>query len=450
MREALSLLIPACAIGVFVLPRSGGWARSSVFAATLSLCLGIGFSSVIATALIVGGVAPAGPGFVLADLTIWIIVAAIGWRMREPKTRTPEREAESLEPVDRLDWIVRAAFGVAATIALISAIVSSHRSPHGDWDAWAIWNQHARFLFRGGSDGWRALLAINWSQPDYPLLLPASVARVWAYAGHESTLGPTLIAIVLGMASVTLVVTALGGRRGWIAGALILVANPFLTQVPSQCADVPLACFIVATLAVASGAPILDPKSRIPAVIAGATSALAAWTKNEGLVFALLMLLVAMAVAVRRREGRQLLWGMAGAVPALIAIVWFKLTLAPTSGLVEGQSLNDLVVRLIDLHRHRTVAVLMAEHAVRWSAPFAVAVFPLVALVAAWRAVRDRGAVRMVTVVLALMLASYYLVYVTTPFDISWHVSTSIDRLLIQLWPSLVLAVFLLSPLKKP
>jgi hypothetical protein len=56
----------------------------------------------------------------------------------------------------------------------------------------------------------------------------------------------------------------------------------------------------------------------------------------------------------------------------------------------------------------------------------------------------------MVTVVLALMLASYYLVYVTTPFDISWHVSTSIDRLLIQLWPSLVLAVFLLSPLKKP
>jgi hypothetical protein len=49
----------------------------------------------------------------------------------------------------------------------------------------------------------------------------------------------------------------------------------------------------------------------------------------------------------------------------------------------------------------------------------------------------------MITVVLTLMLVSYYLVYVTTPFDVSWHVSSSIDRLLVQLWPSLVLTVFL-------
>ena len=101
---------------------------------------------------------------------------------------------------------------MTAIVALVSVIVSALASPHGDWDAWAIWNQHARFLFRGGgSDAWRAFLAINWSQPDYPLLLPASVARVWAYAGHESTLGPALIAIVFGIASVALVVTALDG-----------------------------------------------------------------------------------------------------------------------------------------------------------------------------------------------------------------------------------------------
>jgi hypothetical protein len=40
------------------------------------------------------------------------------------------------------------------------------------------------------------------------------------------------------------------------------------------------------------------------------------------------------------------------------------------------------------------------------------------------------------------MLASYYLVYVITPFDITWHVSTSIDRLLVQLWPLVVLTAF--------
>ncbi len=69
----------------------------------------------------------------------------------------------------------------------------------------------------------------------------------------------------------------------------------FLMQVSSQCADVPLACFIVATFAVAFGDVLRSPGpgSRLPVVVAGATSAMAAWTKNEGLVFALLMLLVA-------------------------------------------------------------------------------------------------------------------------------------------------------------
>ena len=98
---------------------------------------------------------------------------------------------------------------------------------------------------------------------------------------------------------------------------------------------------------------------------------------------------------------------------------------------------------LLDLHRHGTVAVLMAQHMIRWSAPFALAIFPLMGLVAIWMAIRIGGVVRLMAIVLGLMLASYYLVYVTTPFDISWHVSTSVDRLLVQLWPALVLTVFL-------
>jgi hypothetical protein len=85
----------------------------------------------------------------------------------------------------------------------------------------------------------------------------------------------------------------------------------------------------------------------------------------------------------------------------------------------------------------------MAQHAMRWSAPIAFAVFPIVSLVAAWVAVRAGGAVRAMAIVLGLLLASYYVVYVTTPFDITWHVTTSVDRLLVQLWPGLVLTVFL-------
>jgi hypothetical protein len=455
MREALALLIPACALGGFLLPRGARRGRAAISAAALSLCLGIGFSSVISTTLIVMGIAPTTAGFVVVDAVIWASVAALAWRMRraaleqEPGSDRPSPDAGSR----RIDWIVRGAFGVIALIALASVVASSLAAPHGDWDAWAIWNQHARFLFRGGgSDTWRGFLTIGWSQPDYPLLLPAAVARVWAYAGHDSTLGPTLVAVAFGIASVTLVVTALDGRRAWIAGALMLGATTFLTQVSSQCADVPLAAFIVATLVVACGDGLRFARGspQVTALVAGAASAMAAWTKNEGLVFALLMLIAAFVVGVRgsigaggeRRQWRPLVWGIAGGAPVFLAVVWFKLVLAPPSGLAEGLSLDVVVTRLLDLDRHATVAALMAQHAVQWSAPFAVAIFPLMAIAAIWMAVQGGSAVRVTAAVVGLMLGSYYLVYVLTPFDITWHVSTSIDRLLVQLWPLLVLTAF--------
>ena len=427
--------------------RRGGRARERRIASlALALCLGIGFSSVVSTALIVIGIAPTSRAFVLADVALWVIVGALGLFTRRA-AESPEPKAQSPEPrVESREWLLPAAFGVIAIVALVATIAAAQAAPHGDWDAWAIWNLHARFLFRGGEgDAWRGFFSIAWSQPDYPLLLPASVARVWAYAGHESTLGPILIAVGFGIACVTLAVTTIGGRHGWIAGALMLGATTFLAQVPSQCADVPLACFIVATLAVTFGdvLRVPSPGSRIPAVIAGAASAMAAWTKNEGVIFVLLMFLIAVIVAVRRRDGRQLLWSIAGATPILIVAVGFKLALAPSSGLVEGQSLTVILTRLMDPDRHMTVLGLMAQHAMRWSAPFAFAVFPIVSLVAAWMAVRIGGVVRVMAVVLGLMLASYYVVYVTTPFDIAWHVSTSIDRLLVQLWPALVLTVFM-------
>jgi hypothetical protein len=151
---------------------------------------------------------------------------------------------------------------------------------------------------------------------------------------------------------------------------------------------------------------------------------------------------VAIIVAIHRRDGRRLLWAMAGATPVVIAIVWFKLALAPPSVLTEGLSLTVFTTRLFDLHRHLTVMTLMGEYMMRWSARFGVAVFPLVGLAAVWMAVR-RERVREMAGVVGLMLLSYYFVYVLTPFDIPWHISTSFDRLLVQLWPSLVLTVFL-------
>lgn len=44
--------------------------------------------------------------------------------------------------------------------------------------------------------------------------------------------------------------------------------------------------------------------------------------------------------------------------------------------------------------------------------------------------------------VLLLLLVGYFLVYVTTPHDLSWHLETSLLRLFIQLWPAAIFVLF--------
>ena len=79
-----------------------------------------------------------------------------------------------------------------AATAAASFVSASAVYPHGEWDAWAQWNLRARFFARGLADGaWRDAFApvLAWSHPDYPPLVPSSIARLWIYAGRETVAG---------------------------------------------------------------------------------------------------------------------------------------------------------------------------------------------------------------------------------------------------------------------
>ena len=43
---------------------------------------------------------------------------------------------------------------------------------------------------------------------------------------------------------------------------------------------------------------------------------------------------------------------------------------------------------------------------------------------------------------LGTIAAAYYAVYLLTPHDLNWHLSTSIDRLTLQVWPGFLFALF--------
>jgi hypothetical protein len=40
------------------------------------------------------------------------------------------------------------------------------------------------------------------------------------------------------------------------------------------------------------------------------------------------------------------------------------------------------------------------------------------------------------------ILFVYYVLYLITPFDLDWHLATSLDRLILQVWPAVVFLFF--------
>ena len=55
---------------------------------------------------------------------------------------------------------------------------------------------------------------------------------------------------------------------------------------------------------------------------------------------------------------------------------------------------------------------------------------------------RVHGQIGWRTAWVGTMLAGYALVFIVTPRDLAWHLATAGDRLLIQIWPAFLIALF--------
>lgn len=441
------LLLPAAAVWLVLAAMRRSAPDAAPIAVPVALGAGLGLSSITTLWAIQAG-APPGPVLVALDAALWIAVAAVAagrWRnvRAVPATTRPDAAAP-----DGIGWLARGAFAGVLVLAIGTIVADYQTVPFGRWDAWAIWNQKARFLFRGGED-WTAALAIPWSNPAHPLLVPASVARLWAYGDGESTFAPALVAAVFGLGCPAVVVGALGARRvrAWIAGAVVLAPAAFMLQVTAQQADVPLAFFLVASVAMLSreGAPLSGAAIRPGTLVAaGALAGLAAWTKNEGILFLGVMTALLIGVGAWRRRWSLPLWWAAGASPMAAVVAWFKVVIAPVPPpyLLEAQSPATIAGRLIGIDGS-AMAGAISWRIASWGGPLAEGILPMLMaaslLGSAWS--RDAGVLWRLGVV-ALMIGGYYAVYVATPLDALFLIENSFDRLLVQVWPLLVFTAF--------
>jgi len=369
----------------------------------------------------------------------------------------------------RRRWIFPALFTGTLVSALASVIIAFLKDPHGKWDAWMIWNLHARFILRGGQH-WQDYLTggIDWTHPDYPLLTPLSIVRMWKYAGSETVYGPFFLSILFMLAVAGLLVFSLAILRsrsqGCLAGLVLMGSPYFLDMASFQFADIQMSFFFLATLIIFFlHDRFSDGQDRL-LILAGLTAALAAWTKNEGLLFLLIVLLSRFAFALRIHGKsmalRQTGWFIAGALPVLLVIAIFKIRMTPTTDLFAGQDLPQMIDRMTDPQRYGQIVLTYLQTALTFTqgvvnirtgfrfhpgTPGIALLSVYMILMGIRTQVQERPAFRTAIAVVILMLAGYFGIYLITPYDLHWHLLTSLNRLFLQLWPAVIFLCFVIT-----
>ena len=119
----------------------------------------------------------------------------------------------------------------------------------GGWDARFFWNLKAKFYFRE-PELWQNMFSsvLNWSHPDYPLMIPGAVAWGWNILGYELFLWPISIDLIFMLSLCFLIIWYLGSFVNWpsafLAGSLFLNIYMFRLYSTVQYVDIPLCFFI--------------------------------------------------------------------------------------------------------------------------------------------------------------------------------------------------------------
>ena len=450
----LALLIGFLLVQVFdpVRNMQPRWA-AILFGAALGAGVGMGFTSIVFLVLDLSSIASPAAIFGI-DIAF---AGVLGWRwFRTRKNGHARSSSDGTTAGFRWTWLLALTFGIAMLISWIRLVQMAAALPVGAWDAWALWNLRAKFL-AGAGGAWRYALSplISNTHPDYPLLLPAFVARVWKASGNMDAIAPVVTALLFFAALLALLVSVVALMRGaasaLLAGLVILSTTSLLVWAPAQYADIPLAFYYLGAMALIFLEASPNSGGRAALFWAGLCAGLAAWTKNEGIAFlaCLAIVFVVFTLWQRRTPGALVRagWLLAGAVPGVLLTLWLKFFLAPAVDPLVTQGASSGLARLHDFSRYAQIAGGFFNNLLNLGSGVThpVILLAILAILVRWQIEeRYRFASLIATAVLVLVFLSYCLVYLMTPYALAWQVQSSFDRLILQLWPSALLVFFVM------
>ncbi len=407
----------------------------------LSPGLGLGISSLITFF-----------SFIVCDkfdpLAIWILhaIALMGLGIIHVRLKNFQDfrfQCPCIKPFDVLCLML-----LGLTVALVYLFGRAH--PFGEWDGWALWNMKAKFLTLSGIS-WRGVChELHWhTQPDYPLLLPLMNVWGWSLSYGNFSPAPFWTAFVFSVSCAGLLFT---GLERFIERKIALFAACFLISLfpyhyigTAQYADIILSYYLLAGMVTLTVA--LRHREHSLLFLFGIFLGLMTFTKNEGTVIALLLIILTAHHLWREnsvgalKSSPLLLKVLAGFLITASFTLYFKLFLAPPN--------RDIIMpadgRWPYFNFEGCYLILTAflhELTGVWSHPAWVAGLAIVINVKKL----FHKEIRIMTLFFILYALVLFFIYLTTSnFNLTWRLSRTSSRIICYLLPSVLFWIFYMT-----
>jgi hypothetical protein len=325
----------------------------------------------------------------------------------------------------------KAAFVASIAVLILTLHFNKYVYRWGDWDAWSIWNLHAKFLF--DSEYWRNMFTDNMAitHPDYPLMLPTLIAFFWKCLGYITPVTPIILAYVVFLAvPLAIFKTLYTEKRPVFAFAALLIFSAdtkYVSVAGSQYADTLVAFFILISFIIYNRVNEFRNKNLL--FLLGYIAAATTWIKNEGLLFYAAFTFI--FLCFHYRQPLAIFKYLSGSALPLLILITFKTFFAPANDLIHAKRSDDLVLLILQPDRY----LLIASHFLQtfWN------YYWIVLVLAGFIFVKGIHSLRTFPVMVLLIVISGYLaVYLTTPHDLGWHLGASVDRVLHHIYPTTV------------
>ena len=337
-------------------------------------------------------------------------------------------------------------------ITLIAILCFFHclSRPDGKWDALAMWNIKAKYLYCG-NDSWSEIFSDNfeYAHRDYPLFLPCIIARSCIFIEHFTPLVPATFSFLFTIAFFILLFLYLIKLKNiyysLFAICLLSFSSNIFNQGSKQYADIPLAVFILISL---YELIIWDKshKQNYPTLCV-LFSCLCLWIKNEGIPwFLLYSFIVILFLCTKKISNKDILkktfTSLLFSLPIILAVCSVKYL---------ANFENDLVYRILErlkqiyeLQRYKIILSFIISFVIEH---FWIIIIPISLLLKFID--KEYIKYKCLLLIIVFMYIGYTNIYIITPHDLVWHLINSFPRIATHYLPSLLFLGCLLFDYKR-